>query len=87
MGVVYRVRHRRIQRVVALKMIHDVRQGDPERQARFRIEAKAVGQLDHPNLVQIYDAGDAAGRPFVTLELLATSPAMIGPAATAASSL
>ena len=38
--------------------------------ARFRIEAEAVAQLRHPNIVQIYDIGEVDGMPFVSLELL-----------------
>ena len=37
---------------------------------RFRIEAEAVARLQHPNIVQIYDIGEVAGLPFVSLELL-----------------
>ena len=42
----------------------------PEHLARFRIEAEAVARLRHPNVVQIYDVGEADGLPFVALELL-----------------
>ena len=42
----------------------------PEHRERFRIEAEAVARLRHPNIVQIYDFGEADGCPFVTLELL-----------------
>ena len=38
--------------------------------ARFRIEAEAVAQLRHPNIVQIYDIGEVDGMPFVSLEFL-----------------
>ena len=37
---------------------------------RFRAEAEAVARLRHPNILQIYDIGEAAGLPFVALELL-----------------
>ena len=65
MGEVYRVRHRRLDRVVALKMI---RCQSPEVVLRFRFEAQAVARLQHPNIVQIYEVGDFDGRPFLTLE-------------------
>jgi tetratricopeptide (TPR) repeat protein/tRNA A-37 threonylcarbamoyl transferase component Bud32 len=71
MGVVYRARHRRLNRIVALKMIAEGEHAHPAHRARFLIEAEAVARLRHPNIVQIYDFGEADGRPFVTLELLA----------------
>jgi WD40 repeat protein/anti-sigma factor RsiW len=62
MGVVYKARHRRLKRVVALKMILAGVQVDPERRTRFRIEAEAVARLQHPNVVQIFEVGEwAAG--------------------------
>jgi len=70
MGVVYKARHRRLPRVVALKMIGEGRHASPDQRARFFIEAEAVARLRHPNIVQIHDFGEAGGRPFVTLELL-----------------
>ena len=70
MGVVYKARHRQLNRLVALKMIRDGKHARPEDLDRFRIEAEAVARLHHPNIVQIYDIGEADGRPFVALELL-----------------
>jgi tetratricopeptide (TPR) repeat protein len=70
MGVVYRARHRPLNRLVALKMIRPESQDVPEQLARFLIEAEAVARLDHPNVVQIYDYGEVAGVPFFSLELL-----------------
>jgi tetratricopeptide (TPR) repeat protein len=70
MGVVYLARHRRLNRRVALKMIRDGGLARPDHRARFRIEAEAVARLRHPNVVQIFDFGEADGRPYVALELL-----------------
>ena len=70
MGVVYKARHHRLNRLVALKMIRGGSQARAEHLARFRIEAEAVAQLRHPNIVQIYDIGEADGLPFVALEFL-----------------
>ena len=70
MGVVYRARQQQLNRLVALKMIRagmDATQGDRD---RFRVEAEAVARLRHANILQIYDIGEAAGLPFVALELL-----------------
>src|SRR3954470_10045610 len=70
MGVVFKARHRQLNRVVALKMILEGKYAGPEHRARFLIEAEAIARLRHPNIVQIYDIGEADGRPYVTLELL-----------------
>ena len=70
MGVVYKARHLRLNRTVALKMIVDGKHARPEHRERFLIEAEAVARLRHPNIVQIYDIGEDEGRPFVTLEIL-----------------
>jgi serine/threonine protein kinase/predicted Zn-dependent protease len=70
MGVVYRARHRLLNRIVALKMIRDGTGDHPEQLARFLIEAEAVARLHHPNILQIYEIGAQDGLPFVTLEML-----------------
>jgi tetratricopeptide (TPR) repeat protein/tRNA A-37 threonylcarbamoyl transferase component Bud32 len=70
MGVVYKARHRQLKRVVALKMIGDGKYASPGMRERFLIEAEAVARLRHPNIVQIYDIGEAGGNSYVTLELL-----------------
>ena len=58
MGVVYKARHRRLQRLVALKMILTGAQLDAERLARFRTEAEAAARLQHQNIVQIFGVGE-----------------------------
>jgi hypothetical protein len=70
MGVVYRARHIALDRPAALKMIRSRRPADESSRARFRTEARAVAQLDHPNLVRIYEYGEAAGEPFFALEFV-----------------
>jgi serine/threonine protein kinase/Tfp pilus assembly protein PilF len=69
MGVVYRARQRGLNREVALKMIRGDR-AHPAHFARFRIEAEAVARLRHPNIVQIYEIGEAGSLPYLSLELL-----------------
>ncbi len=68
MGVVYKARQIGLNRLVALKMIHATDHGDPRQLARFRTEAEAVARLRHPNIVQVYEVGEAEGCPFLSLE-------------------
>jgi serine/threonine protein kinase/Tfp pilus assembly protein PilF len=70
MGVVYKAKQKGLNRLVALKMIIGGTMLGTRQLARFRIEAEAVAQLRHPNIVQIYDIGEVDGLPFVSLELL-----------------
>jgi serine/threonine-protein kinase len=68
MGVVFRARQLRLNRVVALKMTLADAYAGPRERERFQREAEAVAGLRHPNVVQVYDVGDAAGRPYFTME-------------------
>ncbi len=70
MGVVYKARQVAPNRLVALKMMRVRFAGPEEDLARFRSEAKALGRLKHPNIVQIIEGGEHAGLPFFTLELV-----------------
>ena len=67
MGVVYRAQHLALKRIVALKMVLGFG-GDSDALHRFRAEAEAVVRLHHPNIVQIYEVGARAGRPYCALE-------------------
>jgi serine/threonine protein kinase/tetratricopeptide (TPR) repeat protein len=70
MGVVYRAHDERLDRDVAIKVLHhDVAQ-DIDRLARFEREAKAVAKLDHPNILAIHELGMHEGSPFIVTELL-----------------
>ena len=70
MGVVYKARHAGLNRVVALKMILAGGHAGPDELARFRGEAEAVARLKHPNVVQVYDVGEAGGLPYFSLEFV-----------------
>lgn len=68
MGVVYKARQLVLNRIVALKMILAGSEEEPGALARFRSEAQSVAQLQHPNIVQIYEVGEHEGKPFFSLE-------------------
>ena len=70
MGVVFRARHLRLGRLVALKMTLAGSYAGPLERERFRREAEAIAALRHANVVQVYDVGDWAGRPYFTMELI-----------------
>ncbi len=68
MGVVYHARHIKLNRPAALKMVLSGAHAGAADLARFTTEAKAVARLRHPHIVQIYEIGEAAGRPFFSFE-------------------
>jgi pimeloyl-ACP methyl ester carboxylesterase len=68
MGVVYRAHDTVLERDVALKFILHGPSLDSEQGSRLRREARALAALNHPNIVTIYEIGDADGGPFLALE-------------------
>jgi eukaryotic-like serine/threonine-protein kinase len=69
MGIVYAARDTRLDRSVALKMIRRDT-SDPEAAERLRREARAAATVNHPNVCQLYDIGEADGDTFIAMELL-----------------
>ena len=70
MGEVYRARDPRLAREVAIKVLPDSLRRDSERLRRFEQEAHAVGALNHPNILAIYDVGTHGEVPYIVTELL-----------------
>ena len=70
MGIVYKAVDPGIGRTVAIKMTTGAIVGDPEMLKRFNREAQSVGNLQHPNIVTVYDLGVEEGNPYLVMELL-----------------
>ncbi len=70
MGAVYRARDPVLERDVALKLLHDDRLNDHVARARMVREARTLARLNSPNVVSVYDVGEADGRVFLAMELV-----------------
>jgi len=70
MARVYRAHDPRLGRDVAVKVLSDRYSADPTFVERFRREASAAAQLNHPNIVQVFDRGEAGGAYFIVMEHL-----------------
>ena len=70
MGEVYKARDTRLDRVVAVKVMSDLLADAPELQERFDREARAISQLNHPNICTLYDVGHHDGLSYLVLEYL-----------------
>lgn len=71
MGVVYEARQTALDRIVALKMILGSHLATREQVERFQIEARAAGRLRHPNVVQVYEAGEVEGQHYFAMQYIA----------------
>jgi eukaryotic-like serine/threonine-protein kinase len=70
MGTVYRARHVKLDRQVAVKFLSRALIAQPELKQRFTLEARALAKVKHPNVVQIFDAGEEDGEAWLVMELV-----------------
>jgi serine/threonine-protein kinase len=70
MGVVYRARHLTLNRGVAIKMLLAGGYAGPNELERFKREAESIAALCHPNIVQVFDAGECDGHPYFVMEFV-----------------
>jgi serine/threonine protein kinase len=68
MGIVYKAQDTRLKRLVAVKQMLVGRDASPALLARFHAEAETIARLQHPHIVQVYQAGEHDGQPFFVLE-------------------
>jgi serine/threonine protein kinase len=72
MGLVYKARHRLMNRTVAIKVLHKHMVSSPDALKRFRLEAEAVSCLNAPNILTVYDFGISnQGQPYMVMDYLA----------------
>jgi len=74
MGVVYRARDEQLERDVALKVLPPAALGDDAARKRFRQEALALSQLNHPHICTIYEVGEADGQTYIAMEYVPGRP-------------
>ena len=70
MATVYKAHQPKLDRAVAVKMMHETFAQDPNFLARFEREARIVARLDHPSIVPIYDYDDLDGRPYLVMKFI-----------------
>lgn len=70
MGVVYLAHHRPLQRDVALKVVLNAAHAGAEELSRFSAEGRAVAQLQHAHIVQVFEVGEHEGLPYLSLEFV-----------------
>lgn len=70
MGQVFKASHPRLDRMLAIKMIHQGMTDRPKAMERFRREVETAGQLEHPNIAEVRDAGEYDGRPYLVMEYI-----------------
>ena len=74
LGVVYKARQLSMGRVIALKVLHEKWLSDDEFRKRFLVEARLVGRLSHPNLIQVIDVGRHRNQLYYSMEFIDGDP-------------
>jgi predicted Ser/Thr protein kinase len=67
MGLVYRARQRRPDRIVAIKVITPALAADPDFRTRFEQESAAAAQIEHPNVIPVYEVGEEDGLVYIAM--------------------
>ena len=70
MGEVYKAKDTRLDRIVAVKILPEPLAADPQFRDRFDREARAISQLDHPNICVLYDVGNERGTSYLVMQYL-----------------
>src|SRR5262249_39274517 len=70
MGIVYSARQRNLNRMVAIKMLLAGGYAGPRELERFKREAESIAALRHPNIVQVFEAGEHDGFPYFSMEFM-----------------
>ncbi len=70
MGEVYRARDAKLGREIAVKVLPSATASDPDRRQRFELEARSASALNHPNILTVYDIGEADGSLYIAMELI-----------------
>jgi eukaryotic-like serine/threonine-protein kinase len=70
MGVVYKARHLALNRLVAIKVLNRIQQATEREILRLQVEGETVANLQHPNIVPLYQMGEFAGLPFLAFEYI-----------------
>jgi serine/threonine protein kinase len=68
MGAVYKAYDKKLQRVVALKVLPNEYVSQQDRRRRFFQEARAASALNHPHILTVYEVGEDEGRPYIAME-------------------
>ena len=74
MGTVYRARHRRLDRTVALKFLDEPLAAESDFHERLETEGRAMARLEHPHIVAVYDLGREAGHSYIAMEFVEGLP-------------
>jgi len=70
MGAVYKAYDKKLERIVALKILPPEYLSQPDRRRRFLLEARAASALNHPHILTVYEVGEDDGKPYIAMEFV-----------------